>query len=52
MSFIKELEETHDSIKTIALNLLLIPFWYVSIFIFNNEFNKSLFGENKNHQKK
>lgn len=38
MSLIKELEESHDSIKALALNLLLIPFWYVAIFIFNNEF--------------
>lgn len=41
MSFISELNESHDSVKGLALNLLLIPFWYVAIFIFNNEFYKS-----------
>ena len=41
MSFIKELNESHDSLKAIALNLFIIPFWYVAIFLFNNEFYKS-----------
>lgn len=41
MALLKELDESHESIKAVALNLFLIPFWYVSIFIFNNEFYKS-----------
>ncbi|RKS03199.1 hypothetical protein [Flavobacterium sp. 102] len=38
MSIIKELNESHESLRGFALNLFLIPFWYVSIFLFNNEF--------------
>ena len=41
MAILKELQESHESIKAIALVLLLIPFWYVSIFMFNNEFYKA-----------
>jgi CDP-diglyceride synthetase len=41
MSYIKDLSESHDSIKAISLNLILIPFWYVSIFMFNKEFYKA-----------
>jgi len=41
MSYIKDLSESHDTIKAISLNLILIPFWYVSIFMFNKEFYKT-----------
>lgn len=41
MSYIKDLSESHESIKGLALNLFLIPFWYVSIFLFNREFYKT-----------
>ncbi len=41
MSILKELNESHASLKAIALNLFIIPFWYVAIFLFNNEFYKS-----------
>ncbi len=38
MSYIKDLGESHDSMKSIALNLIIIPFWYVAIFLFNKDF--------------
>ncbi|WP_268849387.1 hypothetical protein [Flavobacterium aestivum] len=38
MSYIKELTEAHDTIKGLALILFLVPFWYIAIFLFNNEF--------------
>lgn len=41
MSILKEINESHISLKAISFNLFLIPFWYVAIFIFNNEFYKS-----------
>lgn len=41
MSLFKEITESHDAVKAIAVILFLIPFWYVAIFIFNNEFYKS-----------
>ena len=41
MSLYKEITESHDTVKAIAVILFLIPFWYVAIFIFNNEFYKS-----------
>jgi hypothetical protein len=41
MSYIKDLSESHDSVKAISLNLILIPFWYVAIFMFNKEFYKT-----------
>jgi hypothetical protein len=41
MSLFKEITESHDTVKAIAIILFLIPFWYVAIFLFNNEFYKS-----------
>jgi hypothetical protein len=41
MSLFKEITESHDTVKAIAVILFLIPFWYVAIFLFNNEFYKS-----------
>lgn len=38
MSFLKELNDSHITLKAFALNVFLIPFWYVSIYLFNNEF--------------
>lgn len=38
MSILKEISESHDTIKAFALNLFLLPFWYVAIYLFNNEF--------------
>ena len=38
MSILKEINESHDFVKAKATNLFLIPFWYVSIYLFNNEF--------------
>ena len=41
MSIFKEIYESHDIIKAKAVNLLIIPFWYVALFLFNNEFYKA-----------
>lgn len=38
MSIIKEINDLPDSLKAVGLSLLLMPFWYVSIYLFNNEF--------------
>lgn len=44
MSYIKDLQESHDSLKGLALSLLLIPFWMVTMFFLNNAFyNKTDF---------
>ena len=41
MSLFKEIHESHEIIKAKAVNLLIIPFWYVALFLFNNEFYKA-----------
>lgn len=41
MSLLKEINESHDSLKALSLNLFLIPFWFIAIFLFNNEFYSS-----------
>jgi hypothetical protein len=41
MSIFNELKDSHDALKAIALNALLMPFWYASIYLFNNQFYKS-----------
>lgn len=41
MSLLKELNESHETLKAIAISSFLIPFWYVAIFLFNNEFYNS-----------
>lgn len=38
MSIIKEINESHDFIQAKATNLFILPFWYVAIYLFNNEF--------------
>lgn len=38
MSIIREVNESNEIIKAKAVNLLLIPFWYVSMFLFNKSF--------------
>lgn len=34
----QEINESNEIIKAKAVNLLLIPFWYVAIFLFDNSF--------------
>jgi len=41
MSILNEIKDLHDSLKAIALNTFLLPFWYASIYLFNHEFYKS-----------
>ena len=38
MSIIQEVNESNEIIKAKAVNLLLLPFWYVSMFLFNKSF--------------
>jgi hypothetical protein len=38
MSIIDDINKAHFGIKAIALNLILLPFWYVAIYLFNNDF--------------
>jgi hypothetical protein len=38
MSIIQEVNESNEIIKAKAVNLLLLPFWYVSMFLFNKPF--------------
>ena len=41
MSILKEINDLNNSLKALAINVFLIPFWYVAIFLFNNEFYTS-----------
>jgi len=42
MSVIKEINELHISTKTILVSLvIIIPFWYLSLFILNRQFVNS-----------
>lgn len=41
MSIIQEINNSHISIKTISLSSFLLPFWYLSVFLFGNDFFKS-----------
>ena len=42
MTIVKEFSELHISLKTILISLtLIIPFWYISIFILNRNFINS-----------
>ena len=38
MSYLKDISESHHAVKLISVCLFLAPFWYVSIYLFNNEF--------------
>ena len=38
MSLLKELNDSHITIRAISLSLFLLPFWYISIYLFGNEF--------------
>lgn len=40
-SIIEEINNLHTSLKAIVLTIFIIPFWYVAIYLFNNEFYKS-----------
>ncbi|TDD99956.1 hypothetical protein [Flavobacterium sandaracinum] len=40
MSILKELNESHISIKGLSISLFLVPFWYISIYLFGNDFYK------------
>lgn len=41
MSILKEINESHISLQATALTLFLVPFWYVSIYLFAKDFYKS-----------
>ena len=38
MSIIKELTDSHDTIKGFAIYVVLLPFWYIALLLFNNDF--------------
>lgn len=40
MSLLKDINDSNDVIKGKALILLLVPFWYFSLYLFNLEFYK------------
>lgn len=41
MSLIKEVEELDSALKALLLSIVLMPFWYVSIYLFKNSFYQS-----------
>lgn len=38
MSIIKDLSETHDSLKALSLSLIIAPLWYLVIFLICKDF--------------
>ncbi len=36
MSYLKDIQESPDTLKGLALSLLLMPFWYLTIFLVNH----------------
>jgi hypothetical protein len=38
MAIIEEINKSHISIRAISISLFLVPFWYLSVFLFGNEF--------------
>lgn len=38
MSVLKDLQESHDGLKIVYLTLVLMPFWYFSLYLFTTEF--------------
>ncbi len=41
MAIIEEINKSHISIRAMTISLLLVQFWYLSVFLFGNEFYKS-----------
>ena len=41
MAIIEEINKSHISIRAMSISLFLVPFWYLSVFLFGNEFYKS-----------
>ena len=41
MAIIEEINKSHISIRAISISSLLVPFWYLSVFLFGNDFYKS-----------
>lgn len=38
MSLLKELNESHITLKSYSLNAFLLPFWYLAIYLFDKDF--------------
>ena len=38
MSIINEINNLHITLKALLLNLFLMPFWYIAIYLFNDDF--------------
>ena len=41
MAIIEEINKSHISIRAMSISLFLVPFWYLSVFLFGNDFYKS-----------
>lgn len=41
MPFSFDLNTAPDSLKSVLINLFLLPFWFISIFLFNGDFYNS-----------
>ena len=41
MAIIEEINKSHISIRAISISSLLVPSWYLSVFLFGNDFYKS-----------
>ena len=41
MAIIEEINKSHISIRAMSISLFLVPFWYLSVCLFGNEFYKS-----------
>lgn len=38
MSALKDVLESNEFVKGVALSLIMMPFWYVSFYLFNHDF--------------
>jgi hypothetical protein len=41
MSIFKEISESHSFVKVLAISLILAPFWYLALYLFNYDFFKT-----------
>ncbi len=41
MAIIEEINKSHISIRAVSISFFLVPFWYISVFLFGNEFYRS-----------
>lgn len=41
MSILKEISESHSFVKVLVISLVLAPFWYLALYLFNYDFFKT-----------